>query len=124
MHRQDHGMSPNRGSGRLQAPKDPADVVSVTLSGRLRWIERDGTLAVLEVQDGTGRARRFERQHTTLDLRDAQVTVDDRDGDGERTGRDLLPGDRVSVRVSVARRAVRLPDLLSVRRVGVAVGVG
>lgn len=87
------------------------------LTGRLAWVERDGRLAVLRVEDTNRHGRAFRGRTLTVDLSEARVSVPDRDADGRATTRDLLPGERVTIRVSLSRQAAELPRTVAARHV-------
>lgn len=108
-----HGEVPNRGGDRPSA-RAAGDTLGCVLSGPLRWVGRDGSYAALRVADGTGRARRLIGTTVTLELSDTAVAAADRNGDGRRDGRDLLPGDHVTVR---ARLPLRPPEVIAPRRI-------
>ena len=106
----------NHGAGRSAAKRRPAAAhEDVALSGELRWVERDGLRVVLQVRRARGGAQRFVEQVVTVALDGTRVLADDRNGDGVRDGRDLLPGEQVTVKAAVPERAHRLPDLVVAR---------
>jgi hypothetical protein len=106
---------PNRGGGEARRT-EPQDRAAYVLEGALRYVDRDGTLAALLVQDGNAAGRRLVGRTLTLDLRDAQIAAPDRNADGMSSREDLVVGDRVSVRARLPRRLLALPDVLPVRR--------
>lgn len=84
------------------------------LAGPIRWVEPDGSRAVLRVDAAGGRARRFCGRSVTLDLdrsRVASLVSDDRDG------ADLRPGTVVTVKARLPRRLEDLPSVLCPRSV-------
>ncbi|HEU4974183.1 MAG TPA: hypothetical protein VFT50_03785 [Baekduia sp.] len=85
------------------------------LHGPLAWVERGGGLAVLHVQDGNRRGRRLRGRALTVELTAARVMAPDRNGDGRRTPADLLPGERVTVRVRLPRRLDTIPARIAAR---------
>ncbi len=117
MRRSTHGRNPNGGAGRSAGRREPPAVSAVELSGELRWVERDGLRAVLQVRGGRGPARRFVQETVTVALDDSRVLTVDRNGDGVRDGADLLPGEEVTVKAALPPGARRLPDLLAARTV-------
>jgi hypothetical protein len=86
------------------------------MSGPLRWVDPEGDVAALHVQDTNSAARSFAGAVVTLDLAGAAISAVDRNGDGERTGLDLLPGEPVTVTARLPRRLVAPPPVVSARR--------
>ena len=83
-------------------------------AGPIRWVEPDGSRAVLRVDAAGGRARRFCGQSVTLDLDRSQVAAIDPDHDD---GQGLQPGTVVTVKARLPRRLEDLPSVLAPRRV-------
>lgn len=67
---------------------------------------------VLRVDTTNRRARAFRGRTVTVDLAAARIRAPDRDADGRNTAADLLPGERVTVRVNLPRRLPQLPRLV------------
>lgn len=82
------------------------------LTGRVAWVEREGGLIVLRVDSTNRRARAFRGRTVTVDLSSARVRAPDRDADGRHTAADLLPGERVTVRVNLPRSLPQVPQLV------------
>jgi hypothetical protein len=74
-------------------------------------------LIVLRVEQATLRARRFVGATLTVDLTGARISAPDRNGDGELTAADLLPGERISIGVTLPVGADRLPRVIEARSV-------
>lgn len=87
------------------------------LTGTLAWIERDGRLVVLRVRDTDRGGRAFRGRTVTVDVSEARVSVPDRDADGVCSAADLLPGERVLVRVALERARAELPGVVVARQV-------
>lgn len=85
--------------------------------GTLAWIERDGTLAVVRVRDTNRIARALRGRTVTIDLADARISAPDRDGDGQSSALDLLPGEQVEVRAAASDVPVDAPRVLTARQV-------
>ena len=83
-------------------------------AGPIRWVEPDGSRAVLRVDAAGGRARRFCGQSVTLDLDRSQVAAMDPDHDD---GSGLKAGTMVTVKARLPRRLEDLPSVLAPRRV-------
>ncbi len=115
-----HGDVPNRG-GERRSPRAPGRLVSCVLSGPLRWIERDGSRAVLLVTDANVSGRRLIGQTVTLDLAATAIRTGDRNRDGRRSAEDLLPGERVTIKARLPPRATVDPEIISPGRL-IAVG--
>jgi hypothetical protein len=82
------------------------------LAGPLRWVEPDGTRAVLRVDAAGGRARRFCGRSVTLELGDTRIApVDPSLGDCR-----LQAGQMVTVKARLPRRLDDLPSVLSPQR--------
>jgi hypothetical protein len=86
------------------------------LAGPIRWVEPDGSRAVLRVDAAGGRARRFCGRSVTLDLDHSRVASIDPDRDGG-----LRAGEMVTVKARLPRRLDDLPSVLAPRSV-LAVG--
>jgi hypothetical protein len=108
---------PNAGPGARGSRRQADGSVSYVLTGPLAWIERDGRVAVLRVQETNRRGRAFRGRTVTVDVSEARVSAPDRDADGRLTPRDLLPGERVTVRVNLPRRLAELPRTVAARQV-------
>ncbi len=115
-----HGDVPNRG-GERRSRRAPGRLVSCVLSGPLRWIERDGSRAVLLVTDANVSGRRLIGQTVTLDLAATAIRAGDRNRDGRRSAEDLLLGEQVTVKARLPRRATVDPEVISPGRL-IAVG--
>ncbi len=87
----------------------------LVLSGRLAWVDQRGSLVVLRVEKTNRRGRRMKGATLTVNLANARMSTPDRNGDGERTAADLLPGERVSVAVTVPRHLDGLPRVVAAR---------
>ena len=83
-------------------------------AGPIRWVEADGSRAVLRVDAAGGRARRFCGRTVTLDLDHSHVEAIDPDHDD---GAGLQPGTVVTVKARLPRRLEELPSVLAPRRV-------
>lgn len=66
------------------------------------------------------RARRFVGSTVTVDLGGARLSAPDRNCDGELSAADLLPGERVSVGVTLPVGTDRLPEMVAARSVACA----
>jgi hypothetical protein len=86
--------------------------MTYALTGRVAWVERAGGLIVLRIDTTNRRARAFRGRTVTVDLGAARLRAPDRDADGRRTAADLLPGERVTVRVNLPRRLPQVPQLV------------
>ena len=109
------GLVPNRGGGR-SSRRDSLGRTTYVLEGPLRFVDRGAARAALLVEGGNACGRRFVGETVTLDLRDARMTVGDRNMDGAISAADLLAGERVIVSVRLTRELAALPALLRVRR--------
>jgi hypothetical protein len=83
-------------------------------AGPLRWVEPDGSSAVLRVDAAGGRARRFCGRSVTLDLAGSRVAAMDPDHDD---GAGLHAGQVVTVKARLPRRLDDLPSVLCPRSV-------
>lgn len=83
-------------------------------AGPIRWVEPDGSRAVLRVDAAGGRARRFCGQSVTLDLDHSHVAAMDPKHDD---GAGLKAGTVVTVKAKLPRRLEDLPSVLAPRRV-------
>jgi hypothetical protein len=110
------GLVPNRGGGPAAARRTPADRVTYRLTGLLRWIDRDGGVAALLVQRANSVGRHLAGHTVTLDLGATAFSAADRNGDGRRSGLDLLPGEAVTVTARLPRALAELPPVLPARR--------
>jgi hypothetical protein len=72
------------------------------LTGQLAWIEHATGVAVLHVQETNRRARAFNGHNVTVDLSHALVSTPDLAAAVPATTADLLPGQRVTVRFTLA----------------------
>jgi hypothetical protein len=86
--------------------------MTYALTGRVAWVERAGGLIVLRIDTTNRRARAFRGRTVTVDLGAARLRAPDRDADGRHTAADLLPGERVTVRVNLPRRLPQVPQLV------------
>ena len=91
-----------------------------TLTGPIAWVDPHASLVVLRVERTSLRARRFVGGTVTVNLAGARLSAPDRNGDGERTAADLLPGERISIGVTLPVGADRLPQVLPARSVACA----
>ena len=83
------------------------------LAGPLRWVEPDGSRAVLRVDAAAGRARRFCGRSVTLELEASRIAPLDRAAsDGP-----LKAGQMVTVKARLPRRLEDLPSVLHPRLV-------
>lgn len=83
------------------------------MTGRVAWVEPQGGLIVLRVDTTNRRARALRGRTLTVDLTRGRVRAPDRDQDGRRTAADLLPGERVTIRVNLPRRLERVPQTVT-----------
>jgi hypothetical protein len=98
---------------RLHRPREPRTGARrperpVDVTGTLRWIEPDGSVAAVLVR-GSGP---LVGETITLDLTQTSVRVADRNLDGRLDARDLLPGDHVSLKL----RLPLVTDVVAPRR--------
>lgn len=91
-----------------------------TLTGPVAWVDADASLVVLRVERASLRARRFVGATVTVNLGGARLSAPDRNGDGELSAADLLPGERISVGVTLPVGADRLPRVVAARSVACA----
>lgn len=103
---------PNAGPSAQRARRRPDRSATYALTGRVAWVERAGGLVVLRVDTTNRRARVFRGRTVTVDLAAARVRTPDRNADGRRTAADLLPGERVTIRVNLPRRLAQVPQLV------------
>lgn len=103
---------PNRGAERRSARREPGDTAMYVLSGPLRWVDTGGSHAALLVDDANSCGRRLIGQTLTLDLAATAIRSADRDGDGERTCADLLPGERVTIKARLEAGILAAPDVI------------
>lgn len=110
---------PNAGPPRRSSRRgaDANKSRSYSLTGPLAWLDRDGRFGVVRVEHTNRRGRAFLGRTVTVDFAGARVSAPDRDADGIKTSRDLLPGERVSVRVNLDRRLQTLPGVVAARAV-------
>lgn len=106
---------PNAGPHSSRARPRAATVDHLVLTGCLAWVDHRGGLVVLRIEDTNRRGRRFKGATVTVNLAGARMSTPDRNGDGERSAADLLPGERVSVGVTVARHLDGLPRVVVAR---------
>lgn len=86
-----------------------------SLTGPIAWVDPRASLVVLRVQHASRRARRFVGATVTVSLAGARVSAPDRDGDGVLTAADLLPGERITVAVTLPVDQVGLPPVVAAR---------
>jgi hypothetical protein len=110
------GLVPNRGGGPAAARRPPADRATYRLTGPLRWVDRDGGVAALLVHRANAAGRHLAGRTVTLDLSATAFSAADRNGDGRRSGLDLLPGEAVTVTARLPRALADLPGVLPARR--------
>lgn len=110
--RRREGDVPNRG-GERSPRRATGRTASFVFSGALRWVERDGSCAVLLVADANALGRRLIGQTLTLDLTATSIVTPDRDGDGRRSGRDLLPGEQVTIKARLPRATVSAASVVA-----------
>lgn len=91
-----------------------------TLSGPIAWVDPQASLVVLRVERASLRARRFVGATVTVNLTGARLSAPDRNGDGRLSAADLLPGERISVGVTLPVGADRLPRVIAARSVACA----
>jgi len=91
-----------------------------TLTGPVAWVDADVSLVVLCVERTSLRARRFVGATVTVSLAGARLSAPDCNGDGELTAGDLLPGERISIGVTLPMGADRLPRVICARSVACA----
>lgn len=106
---------PNAGPRTSRSRPRAATVDRLILSGRLAWVDDRGELVVLRVERTNRRGRRFNGATVTVNLAGARMSTPDRNGDGERSAADLLPGERVSVAVTLPRFLDGLPRVVTAR---------
>jgi hypothetical protein len=109
------GSVPNLGGGRLRR-RPSLGRTTYVLTGTVRFVDRRGERAALQVEDGNAAGRRFVGTTLTLDLAAAQVAASDRDGDGAISASDVVAGDRVIATARLPRRLAEPPALVAVRR--------
>ena len=85
------------------------------LAGPLRWVDDDGSRAVLRVDAAGGRARRFCGRSVTLELGDCHRIAAMDPGRGDDEG--LRQGQVVTVKARLPRRLDELPATLCPRSV-------
>jgi hypothetical protein len=86
-----------------------------TLTGPVAWVDPHAALVVLRVERTSLRARRFMGATVTVDLSGARMSAPDRNRDGEVSAADLLPGERISVGVTLPVGVDRLPRVVAAR---------
>ena len=116
------GLVPNRGGGPARR-RPAAGRVTHVLEGPLRFVDRRGGRAALQVEDGNAAGRRFVGRTVTLDLATTRLGVPDRDLDGTISASDLVAGERVSVTLRLPRGLAEPPALLDVRRLTACEGL-
>jgi hypothetical protein len=107
---------PNLGGGPRTATPPGAPQATYRLSGPLRWVDPGGLVAAVLVQRANSAGRRLAGETVTVDLQRAQVSAADRNGDGRRTGADLLPGEPVTVTARLPRGLTSPPPIVAARR--------
>jgi hypothetical protein len=85
------------------------------LAGPLRWVDADGTRAVLRVDAAGGRARRFCGRSVTLELSSCPRVAAMDPGRGDGPG--LHQGQMVTVKARLPRRLEELPAVVCPRSV-------
>ena len=103
------GMEPERTSRRIGRRPGPHLRATYVLAGPLRWVEPDGSRAVLRVDAANPAGRRFCGHSVTVELADVRVTVLDPNRD------DLCPGQLVTVRARLPKQIGELPTVLRPR---------
>jgi hypothetical protein len=109
-------MPPTIRGRRRERRRPPSGDIACVLAGTLRFVDGGGRWAALAVGRATSGGRSLVGATITLDLLGARLTVDDLNGDGERSARDLLPGDDVRVTARLRHAAGRPPSMVRVRR--------
>lgn len=110
---------PNAGAENHSASRAHNPTVVYEIEGEVRWLDDELGRVVVRVADANGHAGALRGRDVTFAIGSARVTTEDVNNDGERDGRDLLPGVTVRVRARLPRSLDDgVPELIEASSVG------